>query len=419
MNRQRKAQLKGSTKALLLLLVLLMAAMSSTTTTTRRTTARGVTIETSSTFGFFFASAASSPTRSFSSSASFLVLASSQPPPSYPSWRDPRFRQSAPSSSLQQQQQYRTRSSQGSYYRAATEDYSTHFLDSDTWMNDPRSRLFTANLKSRRPGKLSLTTKIVWMNVLAYAVQAFSPGFTSWGIKISDRILKGGEWHRLLTPMFLHGGIAHLGTNMYSLNRVGNDVERIFGPGRYVALYVASGIAGTLASAILSPNPSLGASGAVFGVVGAYFTFLTRNSWLLGPVGESMSSSIAQTMFMNVAYGLVNPVIDNWAHLGGALGGAAMAYYFGPRLYVCDDLEAGERLLIDRPMIRLPRVLEAVPEKVGTRMQRIARRMQVTRYKADLPDTPWRRKGQGQVPPHRRPFGGDVPNRSIKPRKFD
>jgi membrane associated rhomboid family serine protease len=286
-------------------------------------------------------------------------------------------------------------------------------------MNDPRSRLFTVNLKSRRPGKMSLTSKIVWMNLVAYAVQAFNPNFTNWGIKISDRILKGGEWHRLITPMFLHGGIAHLGTNMYSLNRVGNDVERIFGPGRYAALYVASGIAGTLASAVLSPNPSLGASGAVFGVVGAYFTFLTRNSWLLGPVGESMSSSIAQTMFMNVAYGLVNPVIDNWAHLGGALGGAAMAYYFGPRLFVCDDLEQGERLLIDRPVVRLPRAVESMPEKIGKRMQRIARRMQVTRYKADLPDTPWRSRRGQQVPPHRRPFGGDIPNRSIKPRKFD
>lgn len=348
-----------------------------------------------------------------------MVLASSQPPPSYhsyPSWRDPRFRHAPPSAS-HQQQQYRSRSSSNSYYRAAAEDYTTHFLDSETWMNDPRSRLFTVNLKSRRPGKLSLTSKIVWMNVLAYAVQAFSPSFTSWGIKLSDRILRGGEWHRLVTPMFLHGGIAHLGTNMYSLSRVGNDVERIFGPGRYLALYVASGVAGTLASALLSPNPSLGASGAVFGVVGAYFTFLTRNSWLLGPVGDSMSSSIAQTMFVNVAYGLVNPVIDNWAHLGGAVGGAAMAYYFGPRLYVCDDAENGERLLIDRPVVRLPRLLEAAPERVGKRMQRIARRMQVERYKAEMPDTPWRR--QQRTPPHRRPFGGDVPNRSIKPRKFD
>jgi hypothetical protein len=222
--------------------------------------------------------------------------------------------------------------------------------------------------------------------------------------------------------MFLHGSITHLAANMYSLNQAGNDVERIFGPGRFLALYVASGVAGTLVSAVLSPNPSLGASGAVFGVVGAYFTFLTRNAWLLGPVGESMSSSIAQSLFVNVAYGLVNPVIDNWAHLGGAVAGAGMAYYFGPRLYLSEDPNNVEgegaggmaryRFLVDRPMIRLPRSIESIPEKIGRRAQRIAHRMRVERYKADIPDTPWRRRRQPQ------PWRPPGPNRSIKPRKF-
>ena len=131
--------------------------------------------------------------------------------------------------------------------------------------------------------------------------------------------------------MFLHGSIFHLFTNMYSLQNVGNDVERIFGPGRFLATYALSGIAGNLVSTFKSPNPSLGASGAVFGTVGAYFVFLNRNEWLLGSAGENMSTAIAQTLLFNVVLGMMNPMIDNWAHLGGAMGGAAMAYYFGPK----------------------------------------------------------------------------------------
>lgn len=318
-------------------------------------------------------------------------------------WRDPRYSYS----SRPQQQQY--------YHRGPPifEDYSSHFLDSDEWINDKRSRLFKIDLKSRQLGKVSLTSKIVATNLFTFVVQTFRPDFTAWGVKLSDRILRGQELHRLITPMFLHGNIFHLFTNLYSLQQVGPDVEKIFGPGRYAALYAASGIAGTLASAIQSPNPSLGASGAVFGVVGAYFVFLTRNAWLLGPVGESMSSSIAQTMLANVALGLFNPVIDNWAHLGGALGGAAMAYWFGPRLYVSEAPLGGGRILIDRPMIRLPRYIESMPEQVGKGWQRLARRMRVERYLADLPDTPWRSKNRPHRPPHRTQPGG-----SIKPRKF-
>jgi membrane associated rhomboid family serine protease len=364
------------------------------------------------------------PRSSPSSPALFAMAAPSSSPhaPSY-AWRDPRYLRRPPGAPRPGSSGYSSssRSLHPPQHRpGGSEDYSEHFLDADAWKNDRRSRPFTVDFKSRRPGKMSLTSRIIWVNVLAYAVQAFRPSFTSWGIKLSEPILRGRELHRLVTPMFLHGSIAHLATNMYSLNQAGNDVERIFGPGRFLALYAASGVAGTLASALLSPNPSLGASGAVFGVVGAYFTFLTRNAWLLGPVGESMSSSIAQTLLVNVAYGLVNPVIDNWAHLGGALAGAGMAYYFGPRLYLSEDPSLAEeagtaryRFLVDRPVLRLPRSIESIPEKIGRRLERIARRMRVERYRADTPDTPWRRRQQ-----HQQQWRPPGPNRSIKPRKF-
>jgi rhomboid protease GluP len=77
--------------------------------------------------------------------------------------------------------------------------------------------------------------------------------------------------------MFLHGGVTHLLTNVYSLQAVGNDVEQYFGAGRYLFTYLLSGVVANYVSAVKTPNPSLGASGAVFGIVGAYYVFLNRN----------------------------------------------------------------------------------------------------------------------------------------------
>jgi hypothetical protein len=97
-----------------------------------------------------------------------------------------------------------------------------------------------------------------------------------------------------------------------------------------------------------------------------------------------------------------------------------MAYYFGPRLYLSEDPSLAEeagtaryRFLVDRPVLRLPRSIESIPEKIGRRLERIARRMRVERYRADTPDTPWRRRQQ-----HQQQWRPPGPNRSIKPRKF-
>jgi rhomboid protease GluP len=110
---------------------------------------------------------------------------------------------------------------------------------------------------------------------------------------------------------------------------VGPDFERLVGPGRFLGTYFIAGAAGNLLSAMQSPNPALGASGAVFGVFAAYLLFLNRNEWLLGEQGQQMASQVTQVIGVNLLLGLINPVIDNWGHMGGAIGGAFMAYYFG------------------------------------------------------------------------------------------
>ena len=145
-------------------------------------------------------------------------------------------------------------------------------------------------------------------------------------------------------------------------------------------------------------------------MVGAYVTFLSRHDWLLGRAGEDMNSRLMQTIILNVGLGFVTPMIDNWAHIGGAIGGAAMAYFIGPRLNLT-DMPQGGRLVVDRPIIRMPRHIEAIPERVGKRWERIMRRLQVVRHKADLKDQPWRSPNRQR----RRA----APNRSIKPRPVD
>jgi hypothetical protein len=135
-------------------------------------------------------------------------------------------------------------------------------------------------------------------------------------------------------------------------------------------VYFVSGVIGNLFSAVKSPNPAVGASGAIFGLVGAYYTFLNRNEHLFGYSAQMQQSALLETIGMNVLLGLTNPMIDNWGHAGGFVGGAVMSYLFGPKLYMArvpagdDSLDAGGfglgKVVVDRPTvaIRVPLVIE-------------------------------------------------------------
>lgn len=298
-------------------------------------------------------------------------------------------------------------------YYQQTVDYSDKFISLDQVRHDKNARLYRVDFKSRRPNQFSITSRLVLWTILSFGVQVWRPAVTAAGMKLSDRILRGEQLYRLVTPIFLHGGIFHLFTNMVSLQRVGNDVERLFGPGRYLATYMVAGVAGNVLSALQSPNPSLGASGAVFGVVGAYYVFLSRNEWLLGSYGQALTASITQTMGTNILLGLVNPQIDQWAHVGGALAGGAMAYFFGPRLYLA-ELPIG-RVMIDRPILRAPESLEQVPQQIGQAWQRISEGVekQVNRILPGTSGNPWR------PPKTNMRQRRQVPNRSIKPGIVD
>ena len=235
-------------------------------------------------------------------------------------------------------------------------------------------------------GKTTLTGKLFMLNIIMFGLQTWNPRLTSLGAKRSDLILEGRQLHRLLTPVFLHGGIGHLLANSYSLKSMGLNVERSFGPQRFIATYLVSGVVGNVVSAIQSPNPAVGASGAIFGLVGAYYTFLSRNQDIFGYSGQMQKNSILETIGMNVLLGMTNPMIDNWGHVGGFIGGVGMAYLIGPKLYVAKVplSEGGNigvgKVLIDRPSVvfRPPDVVEDGMLRINDALKRLGKRVNVS-----------------------------------------
>ena len=179
-------------------------------------------------------------------------------------------------------------------------------------------RTVTGARMSARPG--SITIGLIVLNVIAYALQQtggneFTGKYLLWDLGVQQ-----GEYYRLLSAAFLHGSITHLLVNMFSLYFLGTQVERYLGTTRFLAVYFLSALGGTTASLIASTTPSLGASGAVFGLLGALLLIVRRlkfdASQLLGMLG------------INLAIGFFVPNIDWRAHLGGLIVGAALTYAF-------------------------------------------------------------------------------------------
>jgi len=128
-----------------------------------------------------------------------------------------------------------------------------------------------------------------------------------------------GEWWRLITSAFLHGGLLHVGFNMYVLYALGPVLERALGSGRFLVLYLTAAAGGSVASyATSAPNTlSVGASGAIFGLMAALL--------VIGRRFKHDVSQVAMLLAVNVAIGFIVPGIDWRAHIGGALTGAAVA----------------------------------------------------------------------------------------------
>ena len=170
------------------------------------------------------------------------------------------------------------------------------------------------------------TFGLIGVTALVFAAQLLGQALAGadvvlyYGAKINERLAAGEAW-RLVTPIFLHAGLLHIGVNMYSLWALGPAVERFFGHGRFLAVYLLSGMSGVLLSLVMSPNPSVGASGAIFGLLGALAAFLYLHRATFGQFGAMQLRQLLFVALINLGLGL-SPGIDNWGHVGGLLAGA-------------------------------------------------------------------------------------------------
>ena len=149
------------------------------------------------------------------------------------------------------------------------------------------------------------------------------------GALVREDVERGQLW-RLVTAMVLHGGVDHYVSNAVGLFILGMVCEHAFGRAQFFALFVGSGLAGSLLSMAMSPGPSVGASGAVFGLQGAAIVLFRQHRDRLLVRDRRIGFVLLIWAAYSILGGFVSPYIDNGAHIGGALGGALIARRLHP-----------------------------------------------------------------------------------------
>src|SRR3989442_6178604 len=170
------------------------------------------------------------------------------------------------------------------------------------------------------------------LNILVFLLMALAGGSTNeatlmaFGVKSNAEIAKG-QWWRFVTPIFIHIGLLHLFFNSYALWIVGPQVEKLYGGGRFVILYVLTGVAGVYGSYLYHPDTiSAGASGAIFGLFGVLLAFGLRYRNSIPPFFKrAVGTGVLPVIVINLIIGFTIPAIDNSAHIGGLLAGGALA----------------------------------------------------------------------------------------------
>lgn len=179
------------------------------------------------------------------------------------------------------------------------------------------------------------TYSLIVVTVLVFLLQQLSMALyktdypAALGVKVGSLIRAGQVW-RLVAPMFLHASLLHIGFNMYALYIFGRGMEARFGRPRFLALYFLSGFAGNVLSFVLTPEASLGASTAVFGLLAAEGIFLYQNRELLRGQARRAIINILYMAGINLFIGFSVKGVDNWGHIGGMLGGLLFAWWGAP-----------------------------------------------------------------------------------------
>jgi rhomboid protease GluP len=180
-----------------------------------------------------------------------------------------------------------------------------------------------------------------------------------------NHLIAQGEYWRLFTAIVVHASILHYGFNAYALYIIGRDVERFSGPLRLTVIFLLAGLSGSVFSLLFNPSPSVGASGAIFGLIGALAVFLYRHRKLFGERGRRNLQNIVVIALINLLIGLQGN-IDNWAHLGGLIGGLILGWVLGPVWAVTwDPMQGGQPVIADQQPMEARQWLLALAFAVG------------------------------------------------------
>jgi rhomboid protease GluP len=183
-------------------------------------------------------------------------------------------------------------------------------------------------------GHAPVTTALLGINVLMFGVSLLRTmkngegGLSSlWNLNGRDLYLLGADvpfesgywqWWRAVTSMFLHGSLIHIGFNMMVLLDIGPVVEEVYGSSQFLFLYLATGIAGNLLSAWRGHSLSIGASGAILGLIGLMIAITTKRS---GAAMKAQRSRLISWVVITFVLGFMSGFVDNWAHFGGLAAG--------------------------------------------------------------------------------------------------
>lgn len=179
------------------------------------------------------------------------------------------------------------------------------------------------------PKKPIFTKIIIAINVLVFLFALLFNGssFLINNFSVYGPLIRHGEIYRLLTGTFVHIDFFHLLFNMYSLYVIGSQIEGFFGRTKFLIIYFLSAIMASLFSILLNSNvASIGASGAIFGLLGAmlYFGYYYRVY-----LGNTLTSQIVPIILINLLMGFLLSGIDNFAHIGGLVGGIVTTMALG------------------------------------------------------------------------------------------
>lgn len=208
-------------------------------------------------------------------------------------------------------------------------------------------REFTEFLRGRR----KVTLALVFINIIIFAVLEIignteSPQFMVDHGAMYTPMVQDGQYWRLFSAMFLHFGFEHLAYNMFSLFFLGDILESIVGPVRFLVIYLLGGLGGNLVSLFMSIQSgtykvSAGASGAIFAVMGAFFYIAVRNRKSFGKDGMRRLGLMVVLMIMQ---GLVDRGVDQSAHMGGMAAGFLLAIVlYHPRAVIPDAQRYAQR----------------------------------------------------------------------------